>query len=124
MPKRSKAQTKKYNQDYYAKHREKCITDACQYQKDNPERTYAKNLWHKYRITPEQKEYMFASQGFVCAVCGTSEKPARGWHVDHNHETEKVRGVLCRHCNLMLGHARDNPTVLIAGAEYLRVHDG
>ena len=65
------------------------------------------------------------SQGNVCAVCGgTAVWEGRstnrdGWHIDHAHATGKVRGILCPPCNLMLGHAKDDPRVLRAAAAYL-----
>jgi Recombination endonuclease VII len=52
----------------------------------------------------------------VCEICGEGGALV----VDHCHLTGRVRGLLCaRHCNLMLGHARDNTTVLARAIEYL-----
>jgi hypothetical protein len=61
---------------------------------------------------------MIAAQGGLCAVCVS--RPAV--HVDHNHETGKVRKVLCFNCNTMLGQAQDDPVVLVRAIEYLREH--
>lgn len=65
------------------------------------------NLWHKYRITPEQYEAMLAAQDGVCAICGATPKikvaHGRGQsgrlHVDHDHVTGVLRALLCNHCN-------------------------
>lgn len=51
----------------------------------------------------------------VCAICGGKEKLV----VDHDHETDKVRGLLCFFCNLGLGNFRDNPQLLKKAIEYL-----
>jgi hypothetical protein len=66
-------------------------------------------------------------QGNACAICGDADdnKWSRGglrrdgWHIDHCHETGKVRGVLCPPCNLMLGYARDNVDTLRRAIDYL-----
>jgi hypothetical protein len=60
---------------------------------------------------------MLAAQGGKCAICRTSETIK--WYVDHCHVTGKVRGILCHHCNLMLGMSRDDPQVLQAAIAYL-----
>lgn len=39
--------------------------------------------------------------------------------VDHDHETGKVRGLLCNSCNVMLGHSKDDVAILQKGIEYL-----
>jgi hypothetical protein len=59
---------------------------------------------------------MLAEQEGSCKVCGMPGK----LHVDHDHETGAVRGLLCGGCNHALGHAGDNPNVLEALANYLR----
>lgn len=72
-----------------------------------------------YGITVEQYETMLEEQGSACAICGATEHGGKNWHVDHDHETGAVRGILCQGCNLALGGTRDNPDTLIAAAKYL-----
>lgn len=76
-------------------------------------------LKHKYGITRAQYEEMFTSQGNKCAACPATEPGKSDWHIDHCHKTGRVRGVLCRDCNIALGFARDNPTTLRNLADYL-----
>lgn len=107
-----------------------------QYYRDVVHRNYIKNpaphkkrsaengFKKRYGITLADKEKMFEAQGRVCACCGSSDPgKMNGWHYDHNHETEKGRGVLCGPCNLMLGASQDNVARLEAGASYLRKHN-
>lgn len=54
----------------------------------------------------------------ACEVCGSDDTLS----IDHNHDTGKIRGVLCARCNHTLGHARDNPEILRALAIYLEEH--
>lgn len=74
----------------------------------------------RYGISPEEYLLMEQAQGGLCKIC---RKPPSGrWkrlHVDHDHATGKVRGLLCFRCNTMLGSATDDPSVLIAAVEYL-----
>lgn len=77
--------------------------------------------WHMkslYGLTLEQVEEM-AARG--CAVCGTMDWPGRHNrpHVDHDHRTGRVRGMLCHECNLGLGKFKDDPALLRAAAVYL-----
>jgi len=73
-----------------------------------------------YGVTPEQYAALLARQEGRCAICQTDQPGGKGsWHVDHDHATGGVRGLLCSQCNLMLGHARDDPARLRAALEYL-----
>ncbi len=86
--------------------------------KQNTERRSAYKL--KYGITVEEYDFMLLKQGGGCAICGVTEHSnGRKLFVDHNHETGAVRGILCQHCNSMLGQAKDNPDNLRKGALYL-----
>lgn len=60
-------------------------------------------------------------QNGLCAICGTPESAApRGrFHVDHDHVTHVVRGLLCGNCNIGLGQFKDSPTRLLAAIDYL-----
>lgn len=51
-----------------------------------------------------------------CAICGKKRKLC----VDHCHDTGRIRGLLCRHCNMALGLLGDNLAGVEAAAEYLR----
>ena len=75
----------------------------------------------KYGISPEQYTNLFSSQGNCCAICRSdSPKSKRGWCVDHDHKTGKVRGILCHFCNPMLGQAQDDIKVLESAIFYLK----
>jgi hypothetical protein len=74
----------------------------------------------RFGITPEEYDARLAAQGGHCAIC-PSTTPVKGkfFHVDHDHETGKVRGLLCMNCNTGLGHFKDSTGLLRAAAEYL-----
>ena len=59
------------------------------------------NLKKRYNMTPDDWDRMLAEQGGGCGICGTTEPGGRGntFHVDHDHATGKVRGLLCFKCN-------------------------
>lgn len=42
--------------------------------------------------------------------------------VDHDHATGLVRGLICINCNYMLGHAKDNPLIILSAFKYLKEH--
>lgn len=111
---------------------EECISDGCnnprEFRKDNqsyrPTCCQCKNSLHYYNMTFPQRERMLADQGGGCKICRTPLSHFKGTtaqaaFVDHCHDTDTVRGILCSHCNRMLGAARDCTTVLRLAAEYL-----
>lgn len=86
-----------------------------------PSRSQAQNRashLKKYGLTPETYDEMFDAQGQACAICRGTD-PGRFWTVDHDHVTGTVRGILCWHCNVALGHFRDDVASLVAAADYL-----
>lgn len=58
---------------------------------------------------------MLAAQDYKCLICGRPDPE----HVDHSHETGKVRGILCFNCNQGLGNFRDDVGILVRAANYL-----
>jgi hypothetical protein len=62
---------------------------------------------------------MLAAQGGACAICKEPRPEERTLHVDHDHETGKIRGLLCFRCNNALGDLRENFDLAQKAAEYL-----
>lgn len=95
-------------------------------QERTPEQVFNQGLWKKFKLRPETYHAMWQDQGGACAICrrpfAVENQP--GMHadncvVDHCHRTGKVRGLLCPHCNLGLGHFFDSPALLEAAQHYL-----
>ena len=77
----------------------------------NPETYRRQHLRRKYDISLEEYNEMLLLQGGNCAVC--HKEDAGGKHnvfcVDHDHVTGKVRELLCKDCNIVLGLVKDSP---------------
>lgn len=104
-----------------------CFSDlGNDWQRRHPEQSarHKRNchLIKKFGITIEEAEQLLLAQGSVCAVCLHPISDIRGYspHVDHDHATGKVRGILCFSCNRGLGAFRDNIGHLGAAIEYLK----
>ena len=110
-----------------ARHRERRRVGAARWKRENPE-AFKKSirkthLKQKYGMTPDQWQEMFLSQCSKCACCGSTEPNHKtGWRTDHNHETGKVRGIVCQPCNQMLTFHITIP-ILLKAAKYLRDKD-
>ena len=79
-------------------------------------RRKARNLLIRYQITLEVFDRLYLDQCGCCAICAAElDAP----HVDHDHKTGKVRGLLCKYCNTGLGLFKDRPGLLRRAANYL-----
>jgi hypothetical protein len=76
----------------------------------------------RYNITEAEYEAMYRAQGGVCAICKAVPKPGKKLHIDHDHKTDSLRGLLCFKCNAPLGAMGDSPEVLRAAADYIERH--
>lgn len=76
-----------------------------------------------YGLTEYEYAQMLVNQCNLCKICGIEFGSNTGNPVcvDHCHATGKVRGLLCRHCNSMLGFARDDLNILKSGIIYLQL---
>ena len=103
------------------------VCDLCQ---DEPHKPKYKNaaIWgyqlqSKYGITEGDYNEMYVAQDGCCDICGIHQsRLTRRLAVDHDHETGKVRSLLCTHCNTLLGLAREDTDVLEEAIEYIRRH--
>ncbi len=75
-------------------------------------------LLRTYRITEAEFEAIVEYQGGGCAGCGRKRR-GRSLHVDHDHKTGLVRGIVCWRCNSLLGKALDTASTLRNLADYL-----
>ena len=78
----------------------------------------------KYGITIEEQEVMLRNQNGKCKICGKGiylfgDTKSNTAHVDHDHKTGKVRGLLCQECNTGLGKFCDNIEYLKNAIKYL-----
>ncbi|MGC9377125.1 endonuclease VII domain-containing protein [Streptomyces sp. MH13] len=72
-------------------------------------------LKRRYGLTDAERDQLIADQGGVCCIC----RAAPAAHVDHCHETGRVRGVLCFSCNAALGQFKDRPDAIRRAAAYV-----
>ena len=78
------------------------------------------HLVEKYGITPEDYEVMLAEQHNRCVICGKDQsEEGFALAVDHDHDSGKIRGLLCQKCNRGLGDFRDDSRLLRRAADYL-----
>ena len=127
--KQNRERVKQYQQNW----RESNIDAVREYQKSYQEEYKAKEsvqtvmrekrLKKNYGISPDCFNQMWMAQDGKCAICGEKMTP-RGREktsacVDHNHQTNEVRGLLCRLCNHGIGNLKDSPSVLQSAVKYL-----
>lgn len=89
-----------------------CRCEACRWALRDDKMRY------KYGIGADDFDTLLNSQGGVCAACGDAETTQR-FRLDHDHTSGEVRGVLCHHCNVALGHLRDDPKRIDGLKDYL-----
>lgn len=97
-----------------------------QWRKDWRERNpdYHRKHWlqRAYGLTPEQYETMWGLQGGICPICIKPLARDKTTHVDHDHETGKVRELLHQTCNHGIGLFKDDPILMENAAAYVRKH--
>ena len=91
-----------------------------QWRRENPERYLEAQLRRLYGITLKEFKRLNEMQKGLCKLCsGLPTGKMKRLCVDHDHKTGKVRGLLCRACNSLLGNAKDNPEILKKTIAYL-----
>jgi hypothetical protein len=132
---------------FYWNRKRKCLGTYCKpchkivqrrWQQQNPEKVAEISRRRKqrrlevqkitrYGVTPERYAEMLSDQDFGCAICGfpetarTNDGETRSLAIDHCHQTEFVRGLLCSRCNNGLGHFEDDMDRLMAAIIYLQI---
>lgn len=116
--------------EYYQKNKEKSRVAGASWKKANPDKVRLSNrklqVLNTYGLTWDKYLQLLTNSGGKCEICGTTVEPlaiGKGTKVaacvDHNHTTGAVRGILCRSCNVALGHFADSKELLKAALLYL-----
>jgi hypothetical protein len=109
----------------YAQERAQRLETGKRYYAEHKEDVLWKNRAKKFGLTQAGFDALLVVQRGACAICCERLDPkSRHTHVDHDHKTGKVRGLLCNHCNRMLGAAFDSPERLLMAVRYLDVAAG
>ena len=137
MPYKDKEREKEYKRTYRQEHQETINdywkTDEYKKKKKGYDKTY--NQTHKikkkeqhqkwwkqfaYNLSLDDFNDLLESQNHRCAICGKAFVHTP--FVDHDHATGQVRGLLCRHCNVILGMAGDSCEILKNAFNYLSIY--
>ena len=102
---KTREQSKEYSREYHKKNRAKCIADCRK-----------GDLRRKYGLTIEDHAAMVEAQKRRCAICGVETEKLC---VDHNHDINEPRALLCHLCNRALGMFKEDKLVLQRAIEYL-----
>lgn len=99
----------------------RCATCHRDRKKALSEASWARGIMSRYGITPEQYWALYEAQGGVCYICRRATGRVRRLAVDHDHATGYVRGLLCKPCNSVLAHFRDDLLTAYRAVEYLEI---
>jgi len=121
---RSRVACEKWRKNHPEQAKESNRVSCAKWRKNHPEQAKESDrrqrLKKKYGLTLEDYEELRTKQNECCACCGKHESVlTRGLHVDHCHETGKIRGLLCHLCNTAIGKLGDNVEGLTRALIYL-----
>jgi recombination endonuclease VII len=97
----------------------RCMTHWRAEKKRRLEQSHRRRVKSQYGLGDGMYEALYEGQGGRCYICRRATGASRRLSVDHDHVTGLVRGLLCRPCNSMLGHARDDIPFLQRAMAYL-----
>jgi len=115
---------KERKQKWYLENKERVRKQGKKWYQNNNSHAMDRNLQKAYGITLAQYNELLQKQNACCAICARpSDKMKKRLGVDHNHETGKIRGLLCFDCNYGLGYFKDNSSFLSRAISYLGIED-
>ena len=93
-----------------------------QVDKGNAAKASLKYHLKRFDLTLADYDLLSVEQNHVCAICNNINENGRRLSVDHDHETGKVRSLLCLKCNSLLGFVKDDIKILRNAINYLESH--
>ena len=118
MPLKDKDKKREYNRMWKENNPEKVKEYRKLHYHYDPDLTREYQLKALYGISNSDYEFILSSQGGVCAICGLPNN-GRNFAIDHDHETGKIRGLLCVGCNAGIGSLKDDVNLVRRALEYL-----
>jgi hypothetical protein len=117
---RNREKTIKHVKEYRVKNLDKILLYHKKRYADNPDLFKERRLKFKYGISYEDKEKIYLSQEGKCKICFRPFQISE-LHIDHNHKTNSIRGLLCPHCNTAIGLFREDIKTMNNAIKYLRL---
>jgi len=115
---------KEYDKQRYINDRSNILEKIRQQRESNPEKYKENELKSNYDLSYKDWLAMWNIQNGKCAICGELFENSSDACVDHDHETGKVRGLLCMKCNLGLGLFRNSLDIVKNVIDYLNNKKG
>ena len=112
---------KDYDRERYLKHRDKMLKQRRENYWNDPAAHRKKRMMMTYKISSEKYDKL--NNTYFCECCGRhKDEFKKGLAIDHCHETNKVRGMLCSNCNSGIGFFKDNPNFMMNAIHYINKH--
>lgn len=115
-----------YDENWRKDHPKSCKKSKKRWKKNNPEKVKMSNQKHnknqkfrQHNLTYEDWLRLWEDQDERCLICGKSFIEPSEACIDHDHETDEIRGLLCRKCNAGLGLFNDDHKIIMKAMEYL-----
>lgn len=113
-----------YKKQYYQAHQGRMIEKKRQYRLTHKKIILGKHYKYRYGLNYEEVSVMLNKQEGRCLICNKDivlmGHASNSAYVDHDHKTNKIRGLLCHNCNSLLGNAKDSIIILLKAATYLQ----
>lgn len=124
---RNNERLRRKNIEYKIANKDKIKLKRPQYRAKNVDlikkQTKVQKLRWRYKISYETYQLMLGMQDGCCAICNEQHRFDKPLHVDHDHNTGAVRGLLCRRCNQGIGFLRDDSETLQTATNYLKDYE-
>lgn len=118
---KNKDKIKERGKDWYINNREAIIKRTALRNKNNRESLKVIKAYHRYKITPKEYFKFMDKQNSKCVLCGCDLYPwDTNTNIDHDHKTNKVRGLLCSDCNKGIGLLKEDIDILERAIKYLK----
>jgi hypothetical protein len=102
----------------------KCSSEKSKkWYKEHREKARNYQLKRNFGISKEEYDLMLKEQNNKCAICNIQNNTSKFFAVDHNHQTNKIRALLCCECNAMLGFCKENIDILLSAIIYIKKYN-